>query len=57
MTVKELHEIVKEFKGDFQTFRSNEFFHLEKKVDRNSWLLAIGVGIIATLQLVLHFVK
>ena len=57
MTVKELHDILKEFKKDFLVFKTNEFLHLEQKVDKNTWMLGIGVGILTALQIVLHFIK
>ena len=57
MTVKELHDIVNEFKSDFKKFISNDFQHLEEKVDRNTWFIGIGMGILGTLQVILHFIK
>lgn len=56
MTVKELHDIVNEFKGDFKKFISNDFHQLEGKVDRLTWIVGVGVGIIMALQVYLHVI-
>ena len=54
MTVKELYEIVKEWREDFSAFKSNDFYHLQKKVDRNSWFIAIGVGLLMAAQILIR---
>ena len=56
MTVRELYDIVKEFKEDFGEFKKNDFCHLESKVDRNSWFIGIGIGLFMALQILLKFV-
>ena len=52
MTVKELFEYVKEFKGEFKAFKSNDFHELEIKVDKIGIRVAWIVGIISALTLV-----
>ncbi len=52
MTVKELFEYVKEFKTEFNTFKSNDFHGLEAKVDKLSTKVAWIVGIISALSLI-----
>ncbi len=52
MTVKELFEYVKEFKTEFNTFKSNDFHELEAKVDKIGVRVAWIVGIISALTLV-----
>jgi len=52
MTVKELFEYVKEFKGEFKIFKSNDFHELEIKVDKIGTKVAWIVGIISALTLV-----
>lgn len=52
MTVKELFEYVKEFKAEFNTFKSNDFHELETKVDKIGVRVAWVVGVISALTLV-----
>ena len=52
MTVKELFEYVKEFKGEFNIFKANDFHELEIKVDKIGTKVAWIVGIISALTLV-----
>ena len=52
MTVKELFEYVREFKTEFNTFKSNDFHELEIKVDKLGSRVAWIVGIISALTLV-----
>ena len=54
MTVKELHDLLKEFRKEFGKFKENDFHHLEMKVDRNSWFIGIGVGVLLAAQVILQ---
>lgn len=54
MTVKELHELLRDFKEEFGRFKENDFHHLEQKVDRNSWFIGIGVGVLLAAQVILQ---
>jgi hypothetical protein len=54
MTVKELFEYVKEFKDEFKEFKSNDFTHLEEKVDKISTKVAWVVGIVSGLGIAIN---
>ena len=44
MDINGLHEIVKNLREDFLTFKNNDFVHLEKKVDKLSTKIAWIMG-------------
>jgi len=46
MTIRELHELMQEFKAEFRDFKNNDFQHLKVKID---WLFAIGIASLLTL--------
>jgi len=61
MTINDLHvimlRITGELRNDIQNLRANDIFHLEQKVDRLTWFMGIGVGIITATQIIMHFIK
>ena len=58
MTVKELLDIVnkhyKELGDRIESLKTNDLHHLDKKVDKLTWIAGVGVGIMMALQVVLH---
>ena len=52
MDINGLHEIVKNLREDFLTFKNNDFSCLEKKVDKIAVKVALIVGAISALTVV-----
>ena len=48
---------IKQMGEKFDRFYENEFKHLEKTVERLTWLVAVGCGILMAVEVLLRFVK
>jgi len=59
MTIKDLLDIVNlhymELGKRMDSLKNNEINHLEQKVDKLTWLMGVGVGILIALQFVIKF--